>query len=221
MASNTEPLTPPIASSEDAVISGLAAENTTTNTPLPQPPDPSDVPYSEEFENDLMKLILRGEEAAPKSAVDHAADINFPIPLYSPARTASGGGVLHAELPVPLTHLGGWWTGGPGPGTSAGAATDPPSDQSSEEIEAQRAFVNDFIQTHLPRLNSRTSTATVDAKITEEVERLINEVKDRMRKREEAVKNNEKVKKELEMLRLQRETEKKVWERMRGSRGGG
>lgn len=222
MANNSEPLTPPIASSEDAVLSGLAIENPSVDPPPLQPPRPNSLPYSEEFENDLMNLILHPDSPISKPAVERAVDAEFPVPLYSPARTVGTGGVLHPELPIPLTHMGGWWTGGPGPGTSsAGPAADAPPPPSQEEVDAQRAFVNDFIQTNLPRLNARTTPATVEGKIAEEVERLVSDVKERMHRREEAVKNNERVEKELEMLKLQRETEKRVWERMRGAKGGG
>lgn len=51
-----------------------------------------------------------------------------------------------------------------------------------------------------------------------EVEGRLEEVRDRMRRRETAFKDNERVRRELEDLRLQRQAELRVLERMKGKR---
>ena len=51
-----------------------------------------------------------------------------------------------------------------------------------------------------------------------EVEGRLEEVKSRMRRREEAVRENERVLRELDDLRLQRQAELRVLERMKGKR---
>lgn len=166
-----------------------------TDPPHPQPIvdfSPATVPYNESFENELMGLILHPPTSPQLPASLDPPMIpasSLPIPLSSPLRT-------HPS-PIPgllLTHENGYHTGGPGP--------------SSETI---RAFAEKVGRDW-----------GVDVRDTEGVRRVIEEkvreATERMGEREKAVRRNREVDEELEKLRLQRDAEVRVLEKMKGRR---
>ncbi|KAH5370089.1 hypothetical protein HBI33_174120 [Parastagonospora nodorum] len=184
----SRPLTP---SSEPSP----AAPSTANDPPHSQPVvdfSPATVPYNESFENELMNLLLNppSTPSAPTPLDPPMIPASsLPIPLSSPLRT-------HPS-PIPglfLTHANGYHTGGPGP--------------SSETI---RAFAEKVAREW-----------GVDVRDTEGVRRVIEEkvqeVRERMGEREKAVRRNREVDEELEKLRLQRDAEVRVLEKMKGKR---
>lgn len=158
---------------------------------------PHTVPYNEDFENDMMNAILHGPSHTPPrrktedTPMISAADL--PIPVASHLRT-------HPS-PIPglfLTHENGYHTGGIGP--SAHVVHD-----FAQQFVAEREIAPGDV----PALEQAVQT---------EVEGRLDEVRARMRKREKAVRENERVRRELEDLRLQRQAELRVLERMKGKR---
>lgn len=156
---------------------------------------PHTVPYNEEFENDVMNAILHGPPpTSPRCKTEappmiSAADL--PIPLASHLRT-------HPS-PIPgilLTHAHGYHTGGIGP--SAHVVSE----------FAQR-FVSD-------RDIAPGDVSALERAVELEVQARLDEVRSRMKRREKAVRENERVRRELEDLRLQRQAELRVLERMKG-----
>lgn len=173
-------------------------------TDKPQPSDntipdsnypPRNLPYSESFENEFMKTILyppapttRLPPASPSLLVQPSA---LPLPLTSPLRTHP------SPFPgVHLTHPGGYHTGGPGPSASVVAA-----------------FAKRFIHEQGIR-----SEAELERRVQEAVQRRMGEVRERMGRREEAIKRNEGVRREIRLLEAQRRTEERVEERIRAER---
>ncbi|KAF1919093.1 hypothetical protein BDU57DRAFT_129408 [Ampelomyces quisqualis] len=176
------------------------SEDASPASPQPQPVvdfSPATVPYNESFENDLMNLILH-----PPS--NHSAPIQgdnnpmipasqLPIPLSSTLRTHTS--------PIPglhLTHANGYHTGGPGP--------------SSATIQA---FAEKLVREHGVDIQNiaevrRVVRATMDEKM--------GDLRSRMAERAKAVKRNREIDDELEKLRLQRDDEVRVLEKMKGRR---
>jgi hypothetical protein len=103
--------------------------------------------------------------------------------------------------PIPglfLTHENGYHTGGIGPSAHA---------------------VNEFAQRFVEEKGlGPGDVAGLDKAVRGEVEGRLEEVRSRMKKRERAVKENERVLKELEDLRLSRQAELKVLERIKGKK---
>ncbi|KAJ4993765.1 hypothetical protein SVAN01_00819 [Stagonosporopsis vannaccii] len=158
---------------------------------------PHTVPYNEDFENDLMRAILHGTpHPSPKRKSDDQPMISasdLPVPITSHLRT-------HAS-PVPglfLTHENGYHTGGIGP--SAHVVSD---------------FARQFIE---ERGLGPGDVDGLERAVRGEVEGKLEEVRSRMRRREGVVRENERVLKELESLRLERQAELRVLEKMRGKR---
>ncbi|KAJ4398438.1 hypothetical protein N0V91_010210 [Didymella pomorum] len=158
---------------------------------------PHTVPYNEGFENELMEAILHGPPStSPRRKTDEppmisAADL--PIAVTSHLRT-------HAS-PIPglfLTHEHGYHTGGIGP--SAHVVAD---------------FAQRFIG---EREIAPGDVRALERAVEVEVQGRLEEVRSRMKRREKAVKENERVRRELEDLRLQRQAELRVLERMKGKR---
>lgn len=182
------PLTP----SEDA------SPTTDDAIPKSQPTvdfSPATVPYNEAFENELMNLVLHPPEnvtpPTPNGETPMIPASQLPIPLSSNLRT-------HVS-PIPglnLTHPNGYHTGGPGP---------------SPEIV--RAFAEKFSEEQGvddPQELRRAAEVMIEEKK--------GELRDRMREREKAVMKNREIEEELEKLRLQRDAEVRVLEKMKGKR---
>jgi hypothetical protein len=154
---------------------------------------PATVPYSEAFENDLMGLILNPPENHHAPTPGHETPMvpasSLPIALNSPLRTHTS--------PIPgllLTHKNGYHTGGPGPS-------------------------GDTIRNYAERVAREHGVEIGD---TEGIRRLMDgkmeELRDRMKEREKAVRRNREVDEELEKLRLQRDAEVRVLQKMKGKR---
>jgi hypothetical protein len=158
---------------------------------------PATVPYNEAFENELMNTILHPPEnpslPTPNREPPMIPASQLPIPLSSNLRT-------HAS-PIPglnLTHAGGYHTGGPGPSTATIQAF-------AEKIASEHGV--DLQDTAGMK---RVAKALLDEKMAE--------LKTRMEEREKAVKKNKEIDEELEKLRLQRDAEVRVLEKMKGKR---
>lgn len=156
---------------------------------------PATVTYDEAFENSLMQAVLYSpENIPPRTPLPETPVINpttLPVPLNSPLRT-------HASLipGVLLTHPNGYHTGGPGPSPSTVAD-----------------FAKRFIEEHGIE-DAGQLERVVEEKIREKMEL----VRERMRDREESVKRNRAVERELEDLNVQRALELSVAEKIKGGR---
>jgi hypothetical protein len=181
----------PLTPSEDA---------SPTEPPQSQPAvefSPATVPYNESFENDLMNLVLHPPALLPSPVPNPETPMvpasQLPIPLSSNLRT-------HAS-PIPglnLTHANGYHTGGPGPTT-----------------ETVRAFAEKVMSEHGVRDGDVEELRRVAQGLMEEK---MAELRERMAEREKAVKRNREIEDELEKLRLQRDAEVRVLEKMKGKR---
>ncbi|KAF1958359.1 hypothetical protein CC80DRAFT_408795 [Byssothecium circinans] len=153
---------------------------------------PATVPYNEAFENELMNALLHAPELTPRTPLLPTPMVNpttLPIPLSSKLRT------YPSPLPgVRLTHPNGYYTGGPGPNPSTVA-------------EFAKKFIEEYGIEDAGQLER-----VVEEKIREKME----EVKERMRDREEAVTRNRGVERELEDLKMQRAMELEVAEKIKG-----
>lgn len=157
---------------------------------------PHTVPYNEAFENDLMAAILHAPpppsprpSTAAQQPIISAADL--PIPVASPLRA-------HPS-PVPgllLTHANGYHTGGIGP---------------SARVVAE--FGGRFIA---DKRVAPGDGAALESAIEAGVQSRLEIVRSRLRRREKAVRDNERVRRELDDLRLQRQAEIRVLERLKG-----
>ncbi|KAF2449868.1 hypothetical protein P171DRAFT_480926 [Karstenula rhodostoma CBS 690.94] len=156
---------------------------------------PATIPYSEAFENALMSAVLENEPAAPRTPLPSIPMINpttLPVPLDSALRT-------HAS-PIPgvlLTHANGYHTGGPGP-----------SPTSVEEF-ARKFIAEEGI----------VDREGLESAVRRAIEERMGIVRERMEKREEAVKRNRGVQKQLEDLRVQRAAEVSVQMKLKGLKG--
>lgn len=118
---------------------------------------------------------------------------DLPIPVSSSLRT-------HPS-PIPgvfLTHQNGYHTGGIGP-----------------SAHVVNEFARQFVE---ERGLGPGDVSGLERAVRGEVEGRLEEVRRRMRERERVVKDNDRVKKELEDLRLSRQAELRVLERMKGKR---
>lgn len=157
---------------------------------------PTTVPYDEAFENSLMEAILspssQNTTTNPSAAAPPMISASqLPIPLSSQHRT-------HAS-PIPgvlVTHANGYHTGGPGP--------------SPYTINK---FATKFIEE-----NGIEDKKQLEDAVQGQVKSRMEEVKERMENRREAVERNKGVERELEDLKLQRDAELRVLERMKGKR---
>ena len=185
----------------------MANEDTTmANAPLtpgeePEPTapvvdfSPATVPYDEAFENSLMEVILNPPEQTPhRESADEPPVIpasELPIPLSSHTRTH--------KSPIPgvyLTHASGYPTGGPGPAP-----------------QTIKEFAERFIQEH--GIEDAGQLERVVESITREK---LEEAREIMWRRKEAIEKDKAVAKELENLRLQRSAELRVMERVKGGK---
>lgn len=180
-------------------------DSASPTSPQPQQPivdfSPQTVPYDESFENSVMEVILNPPtHSINPPAHDGATNdppiipaAHLPIPLTSPLRTHP------SPLPgLNLTHLNGYHTGGPGPST-------PTIQAFAEKVAAEHGA--DVTDAEAMKKVART---LLDGKM--------GELKERMGRREDAVKRNKDVDEELEKLRLQRDAEVRVLERLKGKR---
>lgn len=187
---------------------GMATEDTPMSNAPPTPGDepqltspaidfsPTTVPYDESFENSLMEAVLRPSEqqASPKLPVHSTPMISasqLPLPLSSQHR------VHRSPIPgVFVTHANGYHTGGPGPSP-----------------HTVNEYASKFIEEHGIE-DERQLEETVQGLVNAKLE----EVKERMQKRSEALEKNKAVQRELDDLKLQRDAELRVLERMKGKR---
>ncbi|PIB00482.1 hypothetical protein CB0940_01356 [Cercospora beticola] len=177
---------------------------------------PHDLKYSAEFEDALMSVVLNppaspdgirviSEDSSeqstegvsirmkdiPPESLPVIAETDLPLPLDDPRR------IFASPVPgIKLTHPGGYLEGGPG--------LDPDMD----------TFPEDFFNNHPHARTTDRLAATVDKKIEE----LMGELQDRMRKREDAIKENGEVEKKLEELMLQHAMELKVHKKLADDR---
>ncbi|KAF2476911.1 uncharacterized protein BDR25DRAFT_209533 [Lindgomyces ingoldianus] len=150
---------------------------------------PATAQYDEAFENQLMQAILYPSDKPahlnPSDDAPHIPPTALPVPLYSHLRT-------HPS-PVPgllLTHPHGYHTGGPGPSPSS---------------------ISDFAQKFIQE-NGIQDAGQLERIVEEKIREKMEIVRERMRDREEAVKKNEAVNRQLEDLEVQRSAEVKVVE---------
>jgi hypothetical protein len=156
---------------------------------------PATVPYNETFENELMELLLHPPSLTPHRTPAHKIPTipasQLPIPLSSHQRT------YISQVPgLYLTHENGYHTGGPGP-----------SPHSIDE------FAERFIQEH-----GIEDAGQLERVVEDIIRRRLEDVKERMERRKDAVEKNRGVERELEDLRLQRSAELRVMERVKGKR---
>ncbi|KAF2194945.1 hypothetical protein K469DRAFT_722340 [Zopfia rhizophila CBS 207.26] len=156
---------------------------------------PATVTYDETFENNLMNAILRPPanppHRSPSSSSPHISPTALPVPLNSALR-------IHPS-PIPgvlLTHSNGYHTGGPGPSPST--VTD---------------FASQFIAEH-----NIQDAGELERVVEEKIKDRLEVVRERMREREEAVKKNEGVNRQLEDLEVQRSAEVRVEEMVKRGR---
>ncbi|KAF2745298.1 hypothetical protein M011DRAFT_143011 [Sporormia fimetaria CBS 119925] len=158
---------------------------------------PATVPYNEAFENELMNAILHPSPDT-RSRTPHSPPLinptTLPIPLDSPLR-------VHPS-PIPgvlLTHVNGYHTGGPGPAPTTVSQ-----------------FAERFIEE-----NGIQDAEQLERVVSEKVAGLLDTVKERMREREEAVRKNGEIRRQLEDLEVMRMTELRVQEKIKeGKRKG-
>ncbi|KAF2029329.1 hypothetical protein EK21DRAFT_67961 [Setomelanomma holmii] len=156
---------------------------------------PATVPYNEAFENELMNAILHSPTNPSAPTSNHETPVvpasQLPIPLSSNLRTH------HSPIPgLNLTHANGYHTGGPGPSP-----------------ETLTAFRDKFMRDHQIETPEQFQDA-IQAAMAEKMA----EARERMEEREKAVLKNREIDEELEKLRLQREQEVRVLEKMKGKR---
>ncbi|KAI5370723.1 hypothetical protein Slin15195_G015960 [Septoria linicola] len=177
---------------------------------------PHDLKYDAAFEDAVMRIALappaasdgiriipedspeqpvegtsiRSQDIAPQS-LPEIAETDLPLPLDDARR------IYASAIPgVKLTHPGGYLEGGPG--------LDPDMD----------TFPEDFLNN---RSHVRTS-ADLRAAVDKEVEENMLDLRERMRKREQAIKENEEVEKKLQELVLQHAMELKVHKKLADDR---
>ncbi|OAK99190.1 hypothetical protein IQ06DRAFT_251130 [Phaeosphaeriaceae sp. SRC1lsM3a] len=175
-------------------------DSASPTSPQPQPIvdfSPATVPYNESFENAIMEIILNPPTTTtnPSRSAENPMipASQLPIPLTSPLRTYPS--------PVPglhLTHPNGYHTGGPGPASSTMQAY-------AEKLAAEHG-----VDAADAEAVKKVARAVMDGKVSE--------VRARMGEREKAVRKNREVEEELEKLRLQRDAEVRVLEKMKGKR---
>lgn len=154
---------------------------------------PITVQYNEAFENGLMHAILEPSNPISRSQISPPLidPTTLPIPLNSSLRTYSS--------PIPgilLTHPNGYHTGGPGPSPST---VDEFADKFIKEYDIQDAG-------QLERI------------VEDRVRVLMYTAKERMREREDAIRKNEDVEKQLRDLEEQRNRERRVAEKIKEDR---
>ncbi|KAM3415313.1 hypothetical protein BST61_g8842 [Cercospora zeina] len=177
---------------------------------------PHDLKYSAGFEDALMSVVLNppasphgirviSEDSSEQpmegqsirlkdvalQSLPVIAEVDLPLPLDDPRR------IFSSPVPgVKLTHPGGYLEGGPG--------LEPDMD----------TFPEDFFNHHPHARTNDRFASTVDKKIEEHVA----ELQDRMRRREQAIKENAEVEKKLQELVLQHAMELKVHKKLADDR---
>lgn len=174
----------------------MSAPLTPAEDPEPTSPvidySPATVSYNEAFENDLMRKILHGSSSPPRNGpseeTHHISPTSLPLPLSSALRT-------HPS-PIPgvyLTHPNGYHTGGPGPSPNT---------------------VADFAQVFIEEHGIQDAAHLEKAK-AEKIEELMDTARKIAREREQAVKKNETINRQLEDLEVQRKAEVRVEEKIK------
>ncbi|KAF2020620.1 hypothetical protein BU24DRAFT_4287 [Aaosphaeria arxii CBS 175.79] len=151
---------------------------------------PATVTYDERFENNLMHAILNPSDTPSRTSGSPPLidPTTLPVALDSPLRTH--------RSPIPgvlLTHANGYHTGGPGPAAS---------------------IVNDFAEKFIKE-NDIQDVGQLERVVEEKIKDLMEVATERMREREEAIRKNEEVEKELKNLEIQRDTERRVEEKFK------
>ena len=176
------------------------AEGSPESSPIAGPTSPvidyspATIPYNEAFENEVMDAILKGDHATPRTPPSSIPVINpttLPVPLNSTLRT-------HAS-PIPgvlLTHANGYYTGGPGPSPST-------IDEFARRFIHQEGVVD---------------KEGLEGAVRRAIEERLEVVRGRMEERKEALERNRGVERELETLRVVREAEVGVQEKVKGMR---
>lgn len=173
---------------------------------------PHDLPYDERFEDSIMRAVLHqsahpdgirvlAEDSSEQAedgvsvrlgdislhSLPNIAEEQLPLPLNDSRRIFAS-----AVSGLRLTHPGGYLEGGPG--------LDPEMDTFPEDFISSRG-IND----------AQELRVRVDEEIAEQLELL----KSRMHARQEALEQNERVKKELQALLDQRSMEVKIENRVK------
>ncbi|CAA9958821.1 hypothetical protein CFE70_002335 [Pyrenophora teres f. teres 0-1] len=157
---------------------------------------PATVPYDETFENNLMELLLNPppQQPSPRKQTHDIPTIaasQLPIPLSSNLRTHP------SAIPgLYLTHVNGYYTGGPGPAP-----------------QRVQEYANRFIEEH-----GIEDAGQLERVVEDKIRIKLEEARERMEKRKELAESNRRIERELENLRLQRSAELRVMERVKGKR---
>lgn len=182
-----------------------------------------DVPYSEQFTDELMNAVL--DPSSPNGTIVLARNRNrttnsdsiriedavlpdigsveLPLPLNDARR------IYRSNVPgVRLTHPGGPVEGGPPSQIPSGVLG------SDGQIPLE---VRQYTQ-RLIGENDVKSTAQLKRAIAEETQRQMEELKKQMQDRQAAIHANERTAKELETLEVQRTDERKIEEKRRQQR---
>lgn len=181
------PLTPDADNDAEGSPESLRAEPTSPVIDY----SPATIPYSEAFENALMSAVLENGPVAPRTPLASIPVINpttLPVPLDSALRTYAS--------PIPgilLTHANGYHTGGPGPSPTS-------IDDFARKFIAEEGIVD---------------REGLESAVRRGIEERMGTVRQRMKKREEAVRRNRGVERELEDLRVQRAAEVSVQEKLK------
>lgn len=194
---------------------------------------PSARPYSEAFEKELMNLLLHGTTPPPDTSALPQTNGNAspaPISLSSSARNVESSSRVLRDLRVKLTEERGSILGGPGPGRTKPPQTQPQTNgahrndiinskdndddgNGSHDPSAiqQLAFLHSFLSSR-PEIRS---PAQAREAIETEIEFKIEEAKERYRRREHAIKQNDMIIEQIREMEEQRRVERRVWEMMR------
>ncbi|KAK5109185.1 hypothetical protein LTR62_007270 [Meristemomyces frigidus] len=175
---------------------------------------PHDLAYSRDFEDELLQAVLHptntdpGLRIIPLDSTEQpengisvrVSDISIAgLPSVTedelPLLLSDARRVFQSSIPgVKLTHPGGYLEGGPG--------LDPNMD----------TFADDFLHTH--RRSNAGDVATLRTALDREVSSSIEELKQRLRAREQARWKNEQIEKELRGLEEEHDMELKIHNKM-------
>ena len=174
---------------------------------------PTDLPYNEDFQNEISRLLLnpdaqtnKGIRVIPETSDElpeegisvRAKDIlpsslpsipkdELPIPLSDPRR------IYASKIPgVRLTHPGGYFEGGPG--------LDPK--------------VDNFSQDYLGRNSDVRSATDLDAAKQRDIDMELEKARESAQKRLKAIEHNESIQKQIRALEAQHDMELKLQKRM-------
>lgn len=166
-------------------------ESTPAPAPAVEPWQVPDIPYSESFENDVMNTVLN-----PKS--------NTRQPVYPPNPDAPPAVISPAEIPLPLHDYRRTY-----PSSIPGILLPHPTSTfhgvAGPSEEQLLALAQELVEKHGIR-----NEAQFKHWLNEKEAQQRTELKERMRRRQEAVRINEDVEREVRTLDTQRDIERKV-----------